>query len=95
MFDAFITGIIAAAFSFGAVAFTISRESAIEVALLASACATVIGFITGLWRWASIKKSQPEFRGLKLKEIDYRDGQFEVVGFTPEFLEAIGTGETR
>ena len=94
-FDAFITGIFAATFSFGVVAFTISRESATEVAWLALLCATVLGLIGGIWRWVRLKKSRSIFHGLQLKVIDYRDGQFEVVGFTPEFLEAIGTGGIR
>lgn len=89
-FDAFITGILAATFSFGAVAFTISRESAPKITLLAMGGAAVLGLIAGVWRWASIRKSRREFRGLELKVVGYDAGQFEVVGLTTEFLEALG-----
>ena len=88
-FDALITGIIAATFSFGVVAVSVSRESATEIALLALVCAAVVGVIAGLWRWTRITKTRREFHGLKLKAIDYRDGQFEVAGFNPEFLETL------
>lgn len=89
-FDAFITGILAATFSFGAVAFTISRESAPKITLLAMGGAAVLGLIAGVWRWASIRKSRREFLGLELKVVGYDAGQFEVVGLTTEFLEALG-----
>ncbi len=90
-FDAFITGIIAATFGFGVVAFTSSRESATEVYSRALGCAAVLGLIAGLWRWARIKKSRREFCGLKLKVIGDIAGQFEVSGFKPEFLETLRT----
>ena len=51
----------------------------------------VLGAITGGRRWVTLKHLRREFRGLKFKVLGYHDGQFEVAGFRPEFLEALRT----
>ena len=49
----------------------------------------VLGLVVLLFRRISLRISQTEFPGVKLKTIGFQSGQFEVTGFTSEYLETL------
>ena len=49
----------------------------------------VLGLVVLLFRRISSRISQTEYPGVKLKAIGFQSGQFEVTGFTSEYLESL------
>ena len=49
----------------------------------------VLSQVVLLFRRISLRISQTEFPGVKLKAIGFQSGQFEVTGFTSEYLETL------
>jgi len=87
--NALAAGVLVAVIAFGGSLIVWSDGFNGKSIFLASFFAVTLGLIAGGFVWVRQEKTGNLFHGLKIKAIDYRDGQFEVAGFKPEFLETL------